>query len=141
MPIRTVVGGVFASVLVIAPTPLPQGTYQVALSARDARNAGAEGRDAVWDQGRWTLTFAGRRWTLRQAGGVYGNALDRGTLARTRDGAAFTLRSANGFAHNEDIGTLRWQADGDLLRFSPVVLARNTDLAAVLSARPWKRVR
>jgi hypothetical protein len=119
----------------------PQGTYRVTLAARDLVRVGASAREAGWDAGTWTLTLAGPRWALRQAGGRYGNALDRGTVARSGPAAAFTLRSADGFVHNEDVGTLTWRSTPAGLRFAPAVRSRNRDIIQILSARPWTRVR
>jgi hypothetical protein len=131
-------------VLLCAPAGLaaatPQGTYRVTLDARDLVRAGASAREAGWARGTWTLTLAGHNWTLRQTRGVNGNTLDRGTIAVVAAGAAFTLRSADGFAHNEDVGTLRWTITAAGLRFVPVVRSRNQDVIQILSARVWRRV-
>jgi hypothetical protein len=119
----------------------PQGTYRVTLGARDLVRVGASAREAGWARGTWTLTLAGRRWTLRQTNGVNGNTLDRGTIEVVAAGAAFTLRSADGFVHNEDVGTLRWTVSAAGLRFVPVVRSRNQDVIQILSARVWRRMR
>jgi hypothetical protein len=84
------------------------------------------------------LSLAGDRWTLRQSNGRNGNTVDRGTIGGNGE---FTLRSADGFAHNEDVGTLRWREAGGRLRFDAVVRARNRDIVQILTARSWTRVR
>src|SRR5204863_283504 len=62
-----------------AGAPL-DGTYRVTVSAADLIRAGSDANDAKWGVGTWTLTLAGRRWTLRQEHGLYGNAIDRGVM-------------------------------------------------------------
>jgi hypothetical protein len=121
----------------VTPAAPPAGIYRVTLAAADARAAGADAHDAGWDAGAWTLVLAGNRWTLRQRGG----AVDAGTLAASGAGVAFTLRSADGYAHNEFLGTLSWRGEAGTLRFAVVAFARNHDLAALLAARPWRRIR
>jgi hypothetical protein len=118
----------------------PAGGYRVTLARADLLRAGDSAREAGWGAGTWTLTLAPGRWTLRQAQGANGNTVDRGTLAVTGGRAAFTLRSADGYAHNEDVGTLTWRSGARTLRFAPAVRARNRDLLAVLSARSWRRL-
>lgn len=113
------------------------GTFGVTLSAGDLARVGASPREAAWGSGSWTLTVTRSRWTLTQAGGVYGNAVDAGTIdARGK----FTVRRVDGYDHNEDVGTLRWRESGGRLVFVPVVRARNQDIVQILSARPWRRI-
>jgi hypothetical protein len=113
------------------------GTFGVTLSPADLVHAGASAREASWGSGSWTLTVAGSRWTLRQSGGRFGNAVDKGTV----DGkGTFTVRLVDGFHHNEDVGTLHWRETAAGLRFVPVVRARNQDLVQILAARPWRRM-
>jgi hypothetical protein len=122
--------------------PLPSGTYRVRLTAAELRAAGASSREVAEDVGAWTLTLRGARWRLRQTGGAYGDADDRGTVAQTPAGAAFTLSSADGYAHFEEVGTFRVRPSGDGgLTFTATVRPRNGDLVAILGARPWRRVR
>jgi hypothetical protein len=116
-----------------------QGHYQATFTARDLVAAG-EAAEAADDTGTWTLTFVGERWTLRQAGGAFGNAIDRGVVVIHGSLAVFTVTSTNGFPHHEALGTLRWRMSGNTLHFSALGRHR-TDLPAVLSARPWNRVR
>ena len=118
----------------------PQGAYRATLSMAELRAAGASAREAGWDAGTWTLTLAGSRWTLRQSGGRYGDAVDRGTVAVSGARAAFTLRSADGFPHNEDVGTLTWRTAPDGLRFAAAVRSRNADVIRILSTRAWARI-
>jgi hypothetical protein len=115
-----------------------QGTFGVTLSAGDLARVGASPREVSWGSGSWTLTVARSRWTLRQSGGAYGNAIDEGTFD-VRGG--FVVRRVDGFSHNEDVGTLRWRESGGRLVFTPVVRARNQDILQILSARPWRRLR
>jgi hypothetical protein len=128
--------GLLATALVAAAL---QGSFGVTLTAGDLARAGASAREAGWGEGSWTLTVTRARWTLRQAGGRYGNAIDSGTVDSR---GAFTVRRVDGFDHNEDVGTLRWHetAAGRLV-FVPVVRARNEDIVQILSARPWRRLR
>jgi hypothetical protein len=127
--------GLLATALLAAAL---QGTFGVTLTAGDLARAGASAREAAWGAGSWTLTVTRSRWTLRQSGGVYGNAVDAGTVDRR---GAFIVRRVDGFSHNEDVGTLRWRESAGGLVFVPVVRARNRDIAQILSARPWRRLR
>jgi hypothetical protein len=117
--------------------PPPAGTFRVTLSQRDLAAAGASAREAGWNTGTWTLTFAGKRWTLRQIGGRYGNAVDSGTVARGK----FIVRLVNGFVHNEDVGTLTWESTRLRLRFFSADQPRNRDIVQILTARSWARLR
>lgn len=121
---------------------LPGGRYRAALDTAGLRAAGASSREATEDAGGWTLLLAGGRWRLSQSGGALGDAVLAGTVARAAAGAAFTLTSADGYAHVEEAGTFRTRTgrDGSLV-FVPTVRPRNGDVAAILSARPWRRVR
>ena len=116
---------------------VPQGTFTTTLTAAELRAAGASSREAGWGAGTWTLVLAGSRWTLRQHGGIYGNAFDAGR----RDGDRFTLTSADGFAHNEYVGQLRVVVRSGALQFVSIApRPRNADIAQILTVRPWKRV-
>jgi hypothetical protein len=133
-----------AAALAVATSALlagfpPSGSYTVTLAARDLTEAGASAREADWTRGTWKLTLAGRRWTLRQTNGVYGNAVDRGVVATDGARAAFTLTSANGFPHTEFVGAVRWRASAAGLRFTPAVRPRNGDIVALLVAHRWRR--
>ncbi len=128
-----------AATIVLAAQAGPQGTYRVKLSERDLAAVGASSREAGWGTGGWTLILAGDRWTLRQAHGRYGNALDRGTVEAAGSRAAFTLRSADGFRHNEFVGALTWRATAAGLRFAVAEKSRNRDVIQILSARAWRR--
>ena len=96
-----------------------------------------DANDAKWGVGTWTLTLAGRRWTLRQEHGLYGNAIDRGTIDAK---GGFTTALVDGYGHHEFLGVLRGRRTSTGVAFTRVASARNTDLAAVLSARPWRRL-
>ena len=114
------------------------GTFGVTLSTADLGRVGASAREASWGSGSWTLTVKRSRWTLRQSGGLYGNALDEGTI----DGrGGFIVRRVDGFNHNEDVGRLRWRETGAGLVFVLVARARNQDIVQILSAKPWRRLR
>ena len=117
------------------------GTYRVTLAARDLVRVGASAHEVGWAVGTWTLALGHGRWTLRQANGRYGNALDRGVVALDGSRAAFTMTSADGYRHGELVGTVRWQASARALRFSVAVRPRSADLLEVLVARPWVRIR
>jgi hypothetical protein len=117
------------------------GKYRVTLAARDLVRVGASAREVGWDVGTWTLALGHERWTLRQADGRYGNALDRGDVALDGSSAAFTMTSADGYRHGEFVGTVRWHASAGALRFSVAVRPRSADLLEVLVARPWLRIR
>jgi hypothetical protein len=117
------------------------GTYRVTLAARDLARVGASAHEVGWDVGTWTLALGHGRWTLRQANGRYGNALDRGLVALDGSRAAFTMTSADGYRHGEFVGTVRWQASAGALRLSVAVRPRSADLLEVLVARPWRRIR
>jgi hypothetical protein len=112
------------------------GIYRVTVGAANLTRAGSDANDAKWGVGTWTLTLAGRRWTLRQEGGLYGNAIVRG-VRDTKGG--FTTALVDGYGHHEFLGVLRGRLTAAGLVFTRVAAARNTDLAAVLSARPWAR--
>jgi hypothetical protein len=118
-----------------AGAPL-DGTYRVTVSAADLIRAGSDANDSKWGVGTWTLTLAGRKWTLRQKHGLYGNALDRGVVDAE---GGFTTALVDGYGHHEFLGVLRGRLTAAGLVFTRVAAARNTDLAAVLSARPWVR--
>jgi hypothetical protein len=120
-----------------AAAPL-DGTYRVTVSAADLMRAGSDANDSKWGVGTWTLTLAGRRWTLRQEHGLYGNAIDRGVMDAK---GGFTTTLVDGYGHHEFLGVLRGRMTSAGLVFMRVSAARNTDLAAVLSARPWRRFR
>jgi hypothetical protein len=129
-----------AAALLGAPGAPPPGTYHATLAPSDLRRAGASAREAAWVVGRWTLVLGKTTWSLRQDGGAYGNARDRGVFAV--DDAAlvtFTTRSLDGFRHGEFVGTFAFAATARGVRFGAVVRPRNHDLAAVLTAKPWRR--
>ena len=113
------------------------GTYRVTVSAADLIRAGSDANDSKWGVGTWTLTLAGRAWTLRQEHGLYGNAIDRGTIDAK---GGFTTALVDGYGHHEFLGVLRGRRTSTGIAFTRVASARNTDLAAVLSARPWRRL-
>jgi hypothetical protein len=127
---------ILATALAAAAGGLPHGTFAKTLTEADLRKAGASTREATWGVGRWTLVLAGNRWTLRQHGGIYGNAMDAGR----RDGDRFTLTTADGFAHNEYVGQLRVAVTARMLRFFSFDRPRNADIARILSVRPWRRL-
>lgn len=114
------------------------GLFGVTLSAADLAHVGASPREAAWGTGSWTLAVRGGRWTLRQSRGLYGNAVDRGTVSGE---GRFVVRLVDGFPHNEDLGRMSWRESAAGLVFVPVVRARNQDIAQILSARPWRRLR
>ena len=113
------------------------GTYRVTVSAADLIRAGSDANDSKWGVGTWTLTLAGRKWTLRQERGLYGNAIDRGVMDAK---GGFTTALVDGYGHHEFLGVLRGRRTGAGLVFTRVSSALNTDIAAILSARPWRRV-
>ena len=113
------------------------GTYRVTVSAADLIRAGSDANDSKWGVGTWTLTLKGRAWTLRQEHGLYGNAIDRGTIDAK---GGFTTALVDGYGHHEFLGVLRGRRTSTGIAFTRVASARNTDLAAVLSARPWRRL-
>jgi hypothetical protein len=117
------------------------GTYRVTLAARDLVTVGASAHEVGWDVGTWILALGHGRWTLRQANGRYGNALDRGVVALDGSRAAFTMTFADGYRHGEYVGTVRWQASAGAFRFTVAVRPRSADLLEVLLARPWLRIR
>jgi hypothetical protein len=118
-----------------AAEPL-DGTYRVTVSAADLLRAGSDANDAKWGVGSWTLAFEGRRWTLRQSGGLFGNAIVHGVVDAK---GGFVTALVDGYGHHEFLGVLRGHRTSTGLVFVRVEEARNTDLAAVLSARPWVR--
>jgi hypothetical protein len=129
-----------AAALLGAPSAPPPGTYHVTLTPSELRRAGASPREAAWVAGSWTLVLGKSTWSLRQQGGAYGNAHDRGVLAV--DDAArvtFTTRSVDGFRHGEFVGTFAFATTARGLRFGAVARPRNHDLVAVLAAKPWRR--
>ncbi|TML91261.1 MAG: hypothetical protein E6G08_00930 [Actinobacteria bacterium] len=130
---------ILAAALATAAPGDPNGTFVKTLSAAELRHAGASSREAAWGSGTWTLVLADfRRWTLRQRGGIYGNAVDAGRI----DGDRFTLTTADGFAHNEYVGQLRVIVKRGTLQFFWIApQPRNADVARILSGRPWKRVK
>jgi hypothetical protein len=117
-----------------------KGTYRVTLAAHDLRSIGASSEDTAHDVGTWTLVLARGRWTLRQTHGLYGNGFVGGVFAVEGSSAAFTLTSSDGYPHGEFVGTFQWRTSAGALRFAtgnrPL-----TDLIALLTARPWKRLR
>ena len=119
-----------------AGAPL-DGTYRLTVSAADLIRAGSDANDAKWGVGTWTLTLAGRKWTLRQERGLYGNAIDRGVMDAK---GGFTTALVDGYGHHEFLGVLRGRRTARGLVFTRVSAALNTDIAAILSARPWRRV-
>jgi hypothetical protein len=123
------------------PASTLQGTFRVALGLRDLRALGASSEDVTHDVGTWTLSIAGGRWTLRQVGGLDGNALDRGVVAVEGSRSAFTLTSVDGYPHGEFVGALRWRASAGQLRFAALDRRPLTDLVALFTARPWTRLR
>jgi hypothetical protein len=126
-----------ATTLAAAAGVSPFGTFTTTLTVAELRAAGASSREAAWDAGTWTLVLGGNHWTLRQGGGLYGNAVDAGR----RDGARFTLTSADGYAHNEYVGEIRVVAGARTLRFVSLDHPRNEDIARILTIHPWTRVR
>jgi hypothetical protein len=125
-----------ASVGGAAATEPLDGIYHVTVSAADLLRAGSDANDAKWGVGSWTLTLAGSRWTLRQTGGLYGNATVHGVVDAK---GGFTTALVDGYGHHEFLGVLRGRLTSMGLVFARIEAARNTDLAAVLSARPWVR--
>jgi hypothetical protein len=124
----------------VAPAAPPAGTYRATVTISDLRRAGASPREASWVAGRWTLVLGKATWTLRQEDGTYGDALDRGVLA-VDDAAVvtFTTRSVDGFRHGEFVGRYAVAVTPRTLRFGAAERPRNHDLAAVLTAKPWRR--
>jgi hypothetical protein len=131
-----------AAALLGAPSAPPPGTYHVTLTAPELHRAGASAREAAWVAGRWTLVLGKTTWSLRQEGGTYGNAHDRGVLAVDDAAlATFTTRFVDGFHHGEFVGTFAFATTAHGLRFGAVARPRNHDLVAVLTAKPWLRSR
>src|SRR5947207_5364606 len=108
------------------------GTYRVTVSAADLIRAGSDANDSKWGVGTWTLTLDGSKWTLRQAHGLYGNAIDRGVFDAK---GGFTTALVDGYGHHEFLGVLRARRTAIGLVFTRVSAALNTDIAAILSAR------
>jgi hypothetical protein len=124
--------------VLLASTPAPPaGTFRVTLTSHDLAAVGASQREAGWGSGTWTLSLAGKRWTLAQRGGRYGNAVDSGTVV----GGKLVVHSVNGFVHNEDVGTVSWESTPPRLRFFSGNQPRNRDIVQILTARPWVRLR
>jgi hypothetical protein len=115
------------------------GSYRAAVSAADLRAVGTPVDIAREDAGTWTLTLGHGRWSLRQAGGPDGNAVDRGDVTVAGAIAKFTLRTSDGHPHHVYDGALRWRCTGTGLRFA-IVGHEREDVAGVLAARPWKRL-
>jgi len=112
------------------------GTYRATISGADLRAVGTPVDIAVADAGTWRLVVANGRWTLRQSGGLYGNAVDRGDVTVAGPVAKFTLRSSDGHRHHVFGGALRWRRTGTGLRFAIVGRGRE-GFPGVLAARPW----
>ena len=121
----------------LGPPGSLDGTYRVTVAAADLLRAGSDANDASWGVGTWTLTLSGSSWTLRQTHGLYGNAHDQGVVDAR---GAFTTSLVDGYAHHEFLGVLGARATSRGLVFTRISPARNTDIAAILSARPWRRV-
>jgi hypothetical protein len=112
------------------------GTYRSAVTAADLRAVGTPADIALVDAGTWTLVVRNGHWTLRQAGGPDGNAIDRGDVAVSGPVAKFTLTSSDGHPHHVYDGALRWRRAGTGLRFT-IVGHEREDVAGVLAAGPW----
>jgi hypothetical protein len=121
-----------------ASAPGWNGTYRATVTAADLRAVGTPVDIARVDAGTWTLVLADGRWTLRQAGGPYGNAVDKGDVVVSGPVADFTLTSSDGHPHHVYDGRLRWRPTAAGLRFSLVGRERE-DVGGVLAARPWAR--
>jgi hypothetical protein len=117
------------------------GSYRTTLSRADLIRAGAPSVESTDDSGTWTLTFAKRAWTLRQQHAPDQNALDRGVMDIAGNRIGFTLLTSDGAPHRVFLGAFRWTVEGGTLRFSLVADQFPTSLVAVLTARPWQRVR
>jgi hypothetical protein len=146
MPTRIGAGTLIVIVGAILSTPAEpastlQGTFRVTLAPLELRALGTAGEDVAHDVGTWTLTIAGGRWTLRQVDGLNGDAFDRGLVRVEGSRAAFTLTSADGYPHGEFVAALRWRTTAGRLRFAALDRRPLTDLVALLTARPWKRLR
>jgi hypothetical protein len=112
------------------------GSYKVTISAADLRAVGTPADIALVDAGSWRLVVADGRWTLRQSGGPFGNAVDRGDVVVSGPLAKFTLRSSDGHPHHVYDGALRWRRSGSGVHFT-IVGHEREDVAGVLAARPW----
>lgn len=116
------------------------GTYKVHLTADSLQAVGTPGDLAAADASTWTLTVANGHWRLTQQGGPFGSSHDSGDVKVASTTALFTTRLVDGYPHHVEVGVLRWRLTGDTLRFTLVGRQRE-DLAGVLAARPWQRVR
>jgi hypothetical protein len=123
------------------PASALQGTFRVTVAPVDLRAIGTSSEDVTHVVGTWTLSIVGGGWTLRQVGGLNGNALDRGVVTVERSRAAFTLTSVDGYPHGEFVAALRWRVTAGRLRFTALDRRPLTDLVALFTARPWKRLR
>jgi len=117
------------------------GSYRVTLASVDLVQAGASAAGAADDSGTWTLTFAGRRWALRQEHAPDQNALDRGVVAFAGNRVGFTLLTSDGAPHRVFLGTFSWKVSGGTLRLGLLADQFPTNVLTVLTARLWKRVR
>ena len=115
-----------------------QGSYGVTLTVPELVAAGAARTIALGDAGDWNLTVAATAWSLRQTNGAFGNALDRGTLARHGARLMLTLVSSNAKAHHEYLGAVLLRESGAVLRFAEIQPVF-TELVRVLAAGPWRR--
>jgi len=122
-----------------ASAPGWDGTYRATVTAADLRAVGTPVDIARVDAGTWTLVLTDGRWTLRQAAGPYGNAVDKGDAVVSGAVADFTLTSSDGRPHHVYDGRLRWRRTAAGLRFS-IVGREREDVGGVLAARPWVRV-
>lgn len=117
------------------------GSYVTTLSARSLIRAGAPSVGSADETGTWTLTFAKRSWTLRQAHAPDQNAVDRGIFVVARDRIGFTLLTSDGSPHRVFLGTFRWTVRHGTLHLSLLGNQFSTSLVTVLTAQPWMRVR
>jgi hypothetical protein len=135
--------GVCAALVGVAPAQAGQsfdGIYRTYLSMALLRAVGTPSDLAAADAGTWILSVANGHWKLQQRGGAFGSSTDTGDVVVTPTTALFTTRVVDGYPHHVEIGKLRWKRQGNGLRFS--LTARQTeDLAGVLAARLWRRVR
>jgi len=115
-----------------------RGTYRALVTARSLRAVGVPAQEATFDAGTWTLTLGPGRWTMRQAGGPYGNAFAEGALKLSAGRALLTLERIDGVPHHEFAGAVRWRASGRSLRFARSGVANIYELY-VLVAQPWRR--
>jgi hypothetical protein len=127
---------VSAAAAVAAPGGF-EGSYRATLAARALVAVGTPADLAAADTGTWTLTVRGGRWWLRQSGGPYGNASDRGDVAVAGAVAKFETRTVDGYPHHVFVGALRWRLRAGVLRFA-IVGRQREDLAGVLAAAGWQ---